>query len=267
MSEAWPYTREEFEYLKTETVTRGGTISRLIDTVEARETEIGHLRYALHDAQAIGDFATELRDRLALKENAEACAKMAAEATAKVDELTGLLRTALEKMRADHNRPYHDPANYQSPNCHLCNAADQIARTLSDQPPATSDEKKATDLKSVGNELTDPPSPPEECAHLSCDCCGPEDCPRCSPPGRGAPCPPATDAPCEACGGDGESRKVADSPSGCCSYTIKVPCPSCQTVVSRRLVEAADALARRIGGTSFSGILELDAYRAAGGAS
>mgnify|MGYP001616370357 CR=1 FL=1 len=56
--------------------------------------EVEMLRNALHDAEAIGDFATDLRDRLALKENTETCAKLAAEAVADRDCLRAALLMA-----------------------------------------------------------------------------------------------------------------------------------------------------------------------------
>ena len=40
--------------------------------LEAKDGKIERLQHGLHDAEAIGDFPTELRDRLFLKESAEA---------------------------------------------------------------------------------------------------------------------------------------------------------------------------------------------------
>lgn len=58
------------------------TIERQAREIRARDAEIERLRSALHDAEAIGDFPSELRDRLSLKENAAAFEKMANEAIA-----------------------------------------------------------------------------------------------------------------------------------------------------------------------------------------
>lgn len=59
---------------------------------DRQKAEIERLRSGLHDAEAFGDFQIELRDRLSLKENAEACAKMAAEATTENERLREALR-------------------------------------------------------------------------------------------------------------------------------------------------------------------------------
>lgn len=88
----------------SENVANAKAIHHAISTYDAREAEIERLRTALHDAEAIGDFATELRNRLALKENAEACAKLAAETNAKNDRLREALREALEVVLA--SMPY-----------------------------------------------------------------------------------------------------------------------------------------------------------------
>lgn len=47
---------------------------------------------------------------------------------------------------------------------------------------------------------------------------------------------------CADCGGSGSDLKVADSSKGCCTYSIKTPCLTCQRVVPYALVLAVDAL-------------------------
>jgi hypothetical protein len=60
------------EYGPGVTFAQASDIATLVTTTPALIAEIERLRAALHDAEAIGDFSEELRDRLALKE-AAAC--------------------------------------------------------------------------------------------------------------------------------------------------------------------------------------------------
>jgi hypothetical protein len=106
---AQPYSREKLE--EERATNRNprfhiGRVARLLDTLDERDAEIERLRSALHAAEAIGDFAVELRNRLSLKENAEACAKMAAEAieagqklAAQRDVYDKVLRKAAQRLR------------------------------------------------------------------------------------------------------------------------------------------------------------------------
>ena len=93
MSDAKPWSEEQIQEFRwvvgsgRSVVYTTGDVSAWLSTVDSLRAEVERLRSGLHDAEAIGDFATELRDRLALKENAEACAKLAAEAVSERDAL------------------------------------------------------------------------------------------------------------------------------------------------------------------------------------
>jgi hypothetical protein len=49
-------------------------------------------------------------------------------------------------------------------------------------------------------------------------------------------------ATCEKCGGTFEEVLVADSPQGCCSYSLRKPCSSCQSIVSKADADDLTAL-------------------------
>ena len=72
-------------------------IERLQSQLAAARAEIGNLKDALHDAEAIGDFSEELRDRRRLQEAANCVPKLQEELAAS-QKRERILREGLEKI-------------------------------------------------------------------------------------------------------------------------------------------------------------------------
>jgi hypothetical protein len=70
-------------------------VDQSLSRIAELEAEVAKAKEALHDAEAIGDFSAELRDRLALKEAAQCVPILQAE----VDELKAELAKAMAMLR------------------------------------------------------------------------------------------------------------------------------------------------------------------------
>ena len=81
-------------------------IERLQSQLAAARAEIGNLKDALHDAEAIGDFSEELRDRRRLQEAANCVPKLQEELAAS-QKRERILRDGLESIRDGSSLPVY----------------------------------------------------------------------------------------------------------------------------------------------------------------
>jgi SMC interacting uncharacterized protein involved in chromosome segregation len=83
-------------------MTKPVNVEWLQERVADLEAEVERLREALHDAEAIGDFPTELRDRLRLKEGAEAMQVIVAELQQALRRVVGALKVCRAELDEYH---------------------------------------------------------------------------------------------------------------------------------------------------------------------